>query len=146
MAWESSLVTHCLVKIPLHFIWHLLCGHHNFWVCFPDDLTLADDWCWPETTVLDSTGRFTSFVCVEQNNGCADRQEFSFLVQAVFDSAVSLSGVWVLAFPTTIDSSLRSLVYFHQILCFFIAEWNLSNLALLAQCTLWVLPLYLLEG
>lgn len=75
--------------------------------------------CWIETIVLDITDRFTLFVCVEQNAGCADRQEFSLLVQAVFDSAVSLSSVWVLAFPTPIDSSLKSLVYFHQILCFF---------------------------
>lgn len=46
---------------------------------FSEDFTLADDWA------LDITDRFTLFVCMEQNTGCADRQEFSFLVQAVFD-------------------------------------------------------------
>lgn len=54
----------------------------------------------------------------------------------------------VLAFPTPTDSSLRSLVYFYQILWFCIAEWNLSVLHFLlsALCTLWILPLHLLEG
>lgn len=49
--------------------------------------------CSIETIVLDITGRFTLFVCMEQNIGCADRQEFTVLVLAVLDSAVSLSGV-----------------------------------------------------
>lgn len=51
--------------------------------------------------LLDITGRFTLFVCVEQNTGCADRQEFSVPVQAVFDSVVSLSGVLGFGIPHT---------------------------------------------
>lgn len=79
MAPESSLVTHCLVKNSSTFYFTFIMWASQLLGLFSEDFTLADDWA------LDITDRFTLFVCMEQNTGCADRQEFSFLVQAVFD-------------------------------------------------------------
>lgn len=102
MAWESSLVTHCLVKIPLRGIWHLMYTRASeFLALFSEDLALATGF-WIENSSVPATGRTTLFLCLDWTKHWVCGQAGIFtpvLVQARFDSAVGLSSILGFGFP-----------------------------------------------